>query len=237
MFAKSIVMSDAFLDMPMSARCLYFTLGMMADDDGFVNSPRSIMRQIGSSDDDMRLLIARKFVLIFDSGVIVIKHWRINNYLRSDRYRETNYADEKSLLTLDNQGIYHVSDSGIPAVDQRYTSGVPRVGKDSIGKDSLVESSGTPSLEEIETFVKERNSPVDPKRFFAYYNFSGWKDGHGNPIRNWKQKLISWEGTERNSRPDDQKPKNIPEWDDEKAIRQIERLRRKMEGEKVEDLC
>ena len=100
------------------------------------------------------------------------------------------------------------------------------------------ESNGrkTPSLEEIEAFAKERNSPVDPKRFFAYYNFSGWKDGHGNPITNWKQKLIAWEGTERNSRPADQKPKNIPEWDDEKAIRQLERLRRKMEGENVEDL-
>ena len=107
MFAKTIVLSDAFLDLPMSARCLYFTLGMLADDDGFVNAPRSIMRQCGASDDDMKLLIAKKFVLIFDSGVIVIKHWRINNYLRNDRYTETKYVDEKAQLTVDGKGGYH----------------------------------------------------------------------------------------------------------------------------------
>ena len=74
MFAKSIVLSDAFLDMPMSARSLYFTLGMLADDDGFVGNPRSIMRTIGASDDDMKVLISKRFVLVFDSGVVVIKH-------------------------------------------------------------------------------------------------------------------------------------------------------------------
>ena len=111
MFAKTIVLSDAFLDMPLSARCLYFTLGMLADDDGFVNAPRSVMRQCGASDDDMKLLITKKFVLVFDSGVIVIKHWRINNYLRSDRYVETKYVEEKATLSVDDSGIYH---SGIP---------------------------------------------------------------------------------------------------------------------------
>lgn len=126
MFAKTIVLSDAFLDMPLSARCLYFTLGMLADDDGFVNAPRSVMRQCGASDDDMKLLIAKKFVLIFDSGVIVIKHWRINNYLRSDRYVETKYIDEKATLSVDETGIYH---AGIPA-------GIPNMGIPSIGKDS-----------------------------------------------------------------------------------------------------
>ena len=74
MFAKTIVLSDAFLDMPLSARCLYFTLGMLADDDGFVNSPKSIMRQAGASTDDLNLLMAKRFILAFDSGVIVIKH-------------------------------------------------------------------------------------------------------------------------------------------------------------------
>ena len=98
MFAKTIVLSDAFLDMPMSARCLYFTLGMLADDDGFVNAPRSIMRQCGASDDDMKLLLSKKFVLLFDSGVIVIKHWRINNYLQKDRIQPTKYVDERAQL-------------------------------------------------------------------------------------------------------------------------------------------
>lgn len=133
MFAKTIVLSDAFLDMPMSARCLYFTLGMLADDDGFVNAPRSIMRQCGASDDDMKILISKKFVIIFENGVIVIKHWRINNYLRSDRYTSTKYQDEKSTLTVDDRGIYH---HGIPA-------GIPAVypDKNSIDKNSLVKGS------------------------------------------------------------------------------------------------
>ena len=128
MFAKTIVLSDAFLDMSMSARCLYFTLSMLADDDGFVNSPRAVMRQCGASDDDMKLLIAKKFVLVFDSGVIVVKHWRVNNYLRNDRYTETKYVDEKALLTLDEKGIYHREEPGIPG-------GIPKTvypGKDSI---------------------------------------------------------------------------------------------------------
>ena len=128
MFAKTIVLSDAFLDMPLSARCLYFTLGMLADDDGFINSPRSIMRQCGASDDDMRILLARKFVIAFESGVIVIKHWRINNYLRNDRYKETVYTEEYKQLTTEKNGAYTL---GIPS------NGIPSIGKVSIGKDSI----------------------------------------------------------------------------------------------------
>lgn len=128
MFAKTIVLSDAFLDMPLSARCLYFTLGMLADDDGFINSPRSIMRQCGASDDDMRILLARKFVLAFESGIIVIKHWRINNYLRNDRYKETVYTEEYKQLTTEKNGAYTL---GIPS------NGIPSIGKVSIGKNSI----------------------------------------------------------------------------------------------------
>ena len=107
MFAKTIVLSDAFLDMPPTARCLYFTLNMLADDDGFVNAPRAIMRQTGATDDDMKILLAKKFVILFDSGVIVIKHWRINNYLRVDRHVDTKYSNEKEQLVSDNRG-YHL---------------------------------------------------------------------------------------------------------------------------------
>jgi hypothetical protein len=106
MFAKSIVLSDAFLDMPLSARCLYFTLGMLADDDGFVGSPKSIMRQCGASQDDMAVLLQKRFVLGFESGVIVIKHWRINNYLQKDRKKDTTYLEELSTLELDSKGAY-----------------------------------------------------------------------------------------------------------------------------------
>ncbi len=119
MFAKTIVLSDAFLDMPLSARCLYFTLGMLADDDGFINSPKSIMRQCGASNDDMNILLAKKFLIAFESGVFVIKHWRINNYLRSDRYTETKYIEEKSKLLVDGNGGYTVGiPSGTPSIDK-----------------------------------------------------------------------------------------------------------------------
>lgn len=106
MFAKSIVLSDAFLDMPLSARCLYFTLGMLADDDGFVSSPRAILRQCGATQDDMLILLQKRFILSFDSGIIVIKHWRINNYLQSDRKKDTTYKDELRSLMLDENNAY-----------------------------------------------------------------------------------------------------------------------------------
>lgn len=111
MFAKTIVTSDAFLDMPHSSRCLYFTLAMFADDDGFVNNPKSIMRQAGATPDDMNVLLAKKFVIAFDNGVIVIKHWRIHNYIRGDRKHETKYAEEIALLELDENGAYTMASS------------------------------------------------------------------------------------------------------------------------------
>lgn len=106
MFARSIVESDAFLDMPLSARCLYFALGMDADDDGFVGNPKSVMRQSSATQDDLKLLIAKRFVLSFESGVIVIKHWRINNYIQKDRYKSTTYVEELNTLALDDKGAY-----------------------------------------------------------------------------------------------------------------------------------
>ena len=97
MFTMKIVDSDAFLDMPLSAQCLYFHLNMRADDDGFVGNPKRVMKIVSASEDDLKLLIMKKFVLAFDGGVIVIKHWRMHNTLSQNRYHETQYLDEKSL--------------------------------------------------------------------------------------------------------------------------------------------
>ena len=85
MFAKCITESDAFLDMPLSTQALYFHLGMVADDDGFVSSPKKITRSINASEDDLKLLLAKRFVLGFESGIVVIKHWKMNNYIRNVR--------------------------------------------------------------------------------------------------------------------------------------------------------
>ena len=146
MFAKTIVLSDAFLDMPMSARCLYFTLGMLADDDGFVNSPRSIMRQAGASIDDLNLLMVKRFILAFDSGVIVIKHWRIHNYIQKDRYKESKYMDEKATLTIDQNGAYTECIQDVSTLDTQVRLGKDRIelGKDSI--DNLPEGETPPDL-------------------------------------------------------------------------------------------
>lgn len=106
MFAKTIIDSDAFLDMPLSAQALYFHLSMRADDDGFVNNPKRIQRVIGCNDDDYNVLVAKRFILTFASGIIVIKHWKIHNYIRQDRKKDTAYPEEMALLEEKNNGAY-----------------------------------------------------------------------------------------------------------------------------------
>ena len=108
MFAKTIIDSDAFLDMPLSAQALYFHLAMRADDDGFINNPKKIQRMIGASDDDCKLLIAKGFILVFETGVIVIKHWKIHNYIQKDRYKETVFLQEKQLIEAQDNGAYEM---------------------------------------------------------------------------------------------------------------------------------
>lgn len=106
MFAKTIIDSDAFLEMPQSTQLLYFHLSMRADDDGFINKPRAIMRVVGCKEDDLKILAAKKFIIPFESGIVVIKHWKIHNYIAKDRYTETKYKEEKATLGLDENGSY-----------------------------------------------------------------------------------------------------------------------------------
>ena len=117
MFDKTITNSDDFLELPDSSQVLYFHLSMNADDDGFVNNWKSIMRMTGTKEDDLKLLIAKSYIIAFDSGVIVIRHWRLNNYLRNDRYKETKFKDEKSQLLLGKNEEYTLDKKiGIPLV-------------------------------------------------------------------------------------------------------------------------
>ena len=166
MFAKTIIDSDAFLDMPLSAQALYFHLSMRADDDGFVNNPKKIQRMIGASDDDCRLLVSKRFVLTFESGVIVIKHWRIHNYIRNDRYKETVYTKEKSVLKLDKNNAYTEMDTnGIPTVDQMETQ--VRIGKDSLKEkerkiDDIINELPERLREPLREFVKMRKAIKKP---------------------------------------------------------------------------
>lgn len=130
MFAKKIVSTDAFLDMPASARCLYFALGMEADDDGFVGNPKSVMRQVGLKPNDLKMLADKRYILTFPSGVIAIKHWKINNSIQSDRYKKTTYIEELNTLTLDGKEGYIEREICIQDVSKVY----PQV---SIGKVSI----------------------------------------------------------------------------------------------------
>ena len=117
MFDKTITNSDAFLELPDSSQVLYFHLSMNADDDGFVNNWKSILRMTGTKEDDLKILISKQFVIPFESGVVVIKHWRINNYLRNDRHKETTFKDEFAKLSINENEEYVINENfGIPMV-------------------------------------------------------------------------------------------------------------------------
>lgn len=202
MFSKSIIDSDAFLDMPMSAQALYFHLSMRADDDGFVNSPRRIQRMVGASDDDCRLLVSKQFIIPFETGVVVIRHWRIHNYIQKDRYKETIYLSEKSELSQDASGAYTLDTDCIQDVSKLDA----QLGKDSIGKDSIGKVNNKrsaqnkrfvpPAVDEVRAYCEERGNNVDAESFVDYYTSTGWLVGK-KPMKDWKAAVRTWERNER----------------------------------------
>ena len=189
MFAKTIIDSDAFLDMPMSTQALYFHLSMRADDDGFINNPKKIQRMIGATEDDLKLLIAKNFIIVFESGVIVIKHWKIHNYIRNDRYKPTVYQEEKDQLELKDNGAYTL---GIPNGYQMETQ--VRLGKDSIGKVNNKESKKfvKPTIENIQDYCLERKNGINANAFYDFYESKDWMVGK-NKMKDWKACIRTWE--------------------------------------------
>lgn len=161
MFTKKITESDAFLEMPLSAQCLYFHLNMYADDDGFINAPKKVIRMIGASEDDMKLLIAKRFVLVFESGVIVIKHWRMHNTLQNDRYHPTDYQEEYRQLRLKDNKSYSLETNCIQNGNILETE--HNITKHNITRDiykGIAEVEGIGCYEEAETL----------KRYVSIYN-------------------------------------------------------------------
>lgn len=140
MFAKTIIDSDLFLDMSLSAQALYFHLSMRADDDGFVNNPKKIQRMLGASDDDLKILLAKRFLIPFESGIVVIKHWKIHNYIKNDRYKETVYRDEKEKIIIKENKEYELQEGELGCIqngtkmDTQVRLGKVRLGKDRLGK-------------------------------------------------------------------------------------------------------
>lgn len=118
MFSLSVVDTDKFLEMPISSRLLYYELGMRADDDGFVDNWKKILLFTGLKEDDMKVLIAKQFIIPFESGIIVIRHWRINNYLQNDRTNPTIHQKEKAYLMLDDNNVYNLDTNCIHSIDK-----------------------------------------------------------------------------------------------------------------------
>ena len=147
MFAKKVIDSDLFLEMPLATQALYFHLAMRADDDGFVNNPKKIVRMIGADETSLKILISNSFLIPFNTGIVVISHWKLHNFIRKDRYKPTIYQNEKNNLMLQDNGVYEILYSNcVQEVDKRLTEGIPMVdqwdtqvsiGKVSIGKDSI----------------------------------------------------------------------------------------------------
>lgn len=162
MFAKTIADSDAFLEMPQTSQNLYFHLSMRADDDGFVNNPKRIQRMVGCSDDDMRILIGKSFIIPFESGIIVIKHWRINNYIQKDRYKPTVYQEEYSQLQVKENGAYTLCIQDGYKLDTQV-----RLGKDRLDKNSIEEKDINV---EKESPTDKPSSPAPKHKYGQYKN-------------------------------------------------------------------
>ena len=222
MMAKSIIETDMFLDMPTSCQCLYFHLLLRADDDGFISNPKSIVRTLSASADDLKLLIAKQYLISFESGVVVIKDWKIHNYIRNDRYKASN-VPERELLNIRKDKAYTLKeDDGVPMIDygiptdnQMDTNGIPtvsigkdRLGKDRLGKDRLdIEGEcekphspkrktfTKPTIDEIQDYCIERNNNIDASQFYDYYESNGWKVGK-NSMKDWKAAVRTWERSE-----------------------------------------
>ena len=201
MFAKTIIDSDAFLDMPTSARLLYYDLSMRADDDGFINSPKKIIRMTGAAEDDLKVLIIKKFVIPFENGVVVIKHWFIHNYIRKDTYNETPYKEEKARLLIDENKSYKlISEGSILSVDGSLTQ--DRLGKDRLGKDSIdipasedksssasVKANDITALKEKELQGNEKKAKASKHKYGKYQNVL-LKD---EELQEFKEKYENWE--------------------------------------------
>lgn len=169
MFSLHVIDTDSFLDMPVSSQNLYFHLGMRADDDGFVSNPKKIMKITGSQEDDLKILFSKRFILGFESGIIVIKHWRIHNYIAKDRYNETVYLEEKNKITIKENGSYTDCIHNVSTLETQVSIG--KISKDKVSKvnKKMINKKANLDIKEeknkyseyVYMFEKEYNSLID----------------------------------------------------------------------------
>lgn len=263
MFRLDVLETDAFMEMPLTTQALYFWLGLKADDDGFVGNPNMVTRNVGASSDDLKLLIAKRFLIQFADGVVVVKHWRMHNTLSVNRYKETKYLSDKALLLLQENKAYSLN-SGTPLDDRRLTEMAKRqigIDEQKTNKRRTIDEQKTntdidigididldkdidnnplcisplrgeesenepqiekpkrkyqrkpfvpPTIDDVKKYAQEAGLDVDPKSFYDYFtvpNDAGqtWIDSEGKPVRNWKQKMQTWNrmggGMVRTSKP------------------------------------
>lgn len=204
MLTRKVTDDDHFMSLSSSAQALYLHLSMSADDDGFCNQISLCMFKAHASVGDLEALLSLRYLYQFESGVIVIKHWRMANALRKDRYTPTVWQKEFSMLKLKENGSYTLGDDGCQMVANRLPDGCPNISKDKLSKDKSINSSDrkrftAPTKEEVIAYCKERGNRVDPERFIDYYTSNGWKVGK-NPMKDWKAAVRTWEKGDQSQR-------------------------------------
>ena len=226
MFTKKVTDDDNFMQLSASAQALYLHLSMAADDDGFCNQVSISMFKAHASVQDLKALLEARYIYQFENGVIVIKHWRMANALRKDRYTPTAFKEELARLQVKDNGSYTLAPvgcqlvaNGLPDGYQEVAVCLPqdRLGKDSIGKVSIEEGRKAdkpprapafkpPTVEEVAAYCQERQNGIDPQAFVDFYAASEWKRGN-TKIKDWKACVRTWERRDRETPPKERKPR------------------------------
>lgn len=207
MFTKKVTDDDNFMSLSSSAQALYLHLSMSADDDGFSNQVSVSMFKAHASVGDLQALLEKRYIYQFENGVIVIKHWRMANALRKDRYMPTAFQEELKQLQIKDNGSYTRLPDGcqtvagwLPDGCQTVAKRLPQdsIDKNSIDKDNINISKSEkrfipPTLEEVKGYVSQKKLHVEPEAFFDYFTEGNWIDSKGNKVKNWKQKILTWE--------------------------------------------
>ena len=204
MFALDVIDTDRFCDMPISARLLYYELGMRGDDEGFVQNPKKIMLTTGTTADDLKILAAKGYVILFDSGVLVITHWRQNNFIQKDRFHETTCLAEKAQIQTTDSKIYELlpAGNGLDTVCIQPVSNMEaqiRVDQIRVEEKARAPSSRRftpPTVDEVAAYCRERGNAVDAQRFVDFYASKGWKVGNAG-MRDWHAAVRNWERSDR----------------------------------------
>ena len=221
MFTKKITDDDNFIALSSSAQALYLHLSMAADDDGFTRQVSTAMFRAHASVQDIQALLENRYIYQFESGVIVIKHWRMANALRKDRYTPTIYKSEMAMLGLDEHGAYTRGMDTIGCQDgnqtaTQYRLDKVRVDKDRLGEDIQEETDTNvsvkkksvftpPTVEEVSEYCFEQNLGIDPEAFVDYYNANGWMIGGKAHMKDWRAAARNWD---RKRKADKNSPNN-----------------------------